>query len=54
MFDLDAGQVRKEAIETLLITCSASSPTSDPTLVPFPSRNVGQIRKPIAVVKSAR
>jgi len=43
MFDLDAGQVRKEATETLLVTCSASSPTSDPPLVLFPSRNVGQI-----------
>jgi hypothetical protein len=42
-FDLDAGQVREEGIETLLITCPASSPTPDPVMEPFPSRNVGQI-----------
>jgi hypothetical protein len=42
-FDMDASQVRKKPIETLLITCPASSPTPDPATVPFPSRNVGQI-----------
>jgi 8-oxo-dGTP pyrophosphatase MutT (NUDIX family) len=42
VFDLDAGQVREEGIETLLVTCSASSPTPDPAAEPFPSRNVSQ------------